>query len=473
MSTNARENVRKMASMASASAEVGPVMARVSSYIAAAARTDLPEEVVERAKLHLLDTVAAIISGTRLLPGIRAVNYARAQGGKAEAVVIGSDFSTNAMFAALANGMSAHADETDDSHRVSRSHLGCAVVPAALAMAERNGASGAELIRAIVLGYDIGSRSTMALSVEAFYNGGHSTHSFAAAFGAAAAAGALARLDADQVRWLLSYASQQASGVNCWRRDREHIEKAFDFGGMAARNGVASATMVEAGFTGVDDVFSGPRNFFFAFGKEPDPSLLCADLGHRFELVNTNIKKWSVGSPIQAVLDSLEALYLHEGLRPPDIEAIHVRMSDKEADTVNDRDMPDICLQHLSALLLVDGALTFETSHDAIRMSDPAVRELRSRITLTADPELPRRKPVVCVRLADGRHLKHATEAVRGSAENPMSRAEVEAKALGLIEPTLGGPSAQALIDEIGRIDRSPSLDRFTRLVRVEEPDRR
>ena len=126
--------------------------------------------------------------------------------------------------------------ETDNSHRVSRSHLGCAVVPAALAMAERNGASGAELIRAIVLGYDIRQSGTMALSVEGILQRRPQQHTaLPRPFGAAAAAGALARLDADQVRWFASYASQQASGVNCWRRDREHIEKAFELRGMAAR----------------------------------------------------------------------------------------------------------------------------------------------------------------------------------------------------------------------------------------------
>src|SRR5204863_9581835 len=131
------------------------------------------------------------------------------------------------------------------------------------------------------------------------------THSFGPMFGAAAAAGALAGLRERQVRYLLSFTAQQASGISCWMRDTEHVEKAFDFGGMPARNGVAAATMVGHGFTGVEDVLAGERSFFVAYGRKPEPAKLVAGLGETFEVMNTNIKRWSVGSPIQAPLDAL------------------------------------------------------------------------------------------------------------------------------------------------------------------------
>ena len=223
-------------------------MDTLSAYIARALTTELPPEVIEKAKLHILDTIAAIISGSRLLPGIKAAEYARTQGGAPEALVLGSDLLTNVVTAALANGMAAHADETDDSHKASRSHPGCGVVPAALALAERNNIGGSALIKAVVLGYDVACRSTPALVTQALYDRGHATHSFAALFGSAATASALSGLNQTQVRWALSYAAQQASGLTCWRRDRDHIEKAFDFGGMPARNGVAAATMVAVRF---------------------------------------------------------------------------------------------------------------------------------------------------------------------------------------------------------------------------------
>jgi hypothetical protein len=117
--------------------------------MAGALARPLPGPVVEKAKQLVLDTLAAMVSGSRLTPGELAIAYVRAQGGTPEAGVAGSDVVTSAVNAAFANGMLAHADETDDVHRPSATHPGCAVVPAALAMAERGGASGEALLRAV------------------------------------------------------------------------------------------------------------------------------------------------------------------------------------------------------------------------------------------------------------------------------------------------------------------------------------
>jgi len=440
-------------SVPDAAPKISPVMRDLSAYISGALETPLPDDVAEKAKHHLLDTLASMISGSRLPPGKAVLAYARGLGGAEEATLAGSGVLTNAQTAALANGMLAHADETDDSHKESRSHLGCGVVPAALAMAEKNQAGGADLLNAVVLGYDVGARATMSLGVDPFYAAGHSTHTMAPLFGAAAAAGALARLSRQQTRWLISYAAQQASGVNCWQRDRDHIEKAFDFGGMAARNGVAAATMVEAGFTGVDDVFSGPRNFFDAFGFETRPEVMTGGLGARFEIMATNIKKWTVGSPIQAVLDSVQALAQEHGLGADDIQAIRVRMSGNESHVVDNREMASINLQHLVAILVLDGDVTFAAAHDEARMDADDIKAVKSRIELFPDPDLPRRKPVIEITTIDGKTLEHATPAVRGTPDNPMTRDEVEAKALDLISPIIGDEKARTLIDQVRNIE--------------------
>src|SRR6185436_2621942 len=129
-----------------------------------------------------------------------------------------------------------------------------------------------------------------------------STHGIAGTFVATAAAGCAAGLNQQQMRWLLSYAAQQASGLASWQRDTEHVEKAFDFGGMPARNGVTSALLVQAGGTAVDDVLSGADNFLQAFAPMNDSAMLIDKLGERYEILRTNVKKWTVGAPIQAPL---------------------------------------------------------------------------------------------------------------------------------------------------------------------------
>src|SRR5213075_2451946 len=104
----------------------------------------------------------------------------------------------------------------------------------------------------------------------------------------AAGSALLLELKESQVRYVLSYTAKQASGISCWMRDEEHIEKAFDFGGMPARNGVSAAAMVAHGFTGVEDAFSGERSFFVAYGREPKPEMLVASLGEVYEIMTTN-----------------------------------------------------------------------------------------------------------------------------------------------------------------------------------------
>ena len=290
-------------------------------------------------------------------------------------------------------------------------------------------------------------------------------------FGAAAAAGALAGLREVQVRHLLSFTAQQASGISCWMRDGEHVEKAFDFGGMPARNGVAAATMVAHGFTGVDDVFAGERNFFVAYGRKPDPAVLTRGLGEIYEIMNTNIKRWSVGSPIQAPLDSLLDLIREHQIKAEDVESLVVRVAHQGANTVDNRAMPDICIQHMCAIMLIDGKVTFASSHDQKRMRDRKVLALRSRIELRGDDALsaamPSRQGIVEVSLSDGRKLSQHTKAVRGTAENPMTRAEVDEKSYDLMAPVLGKSRARKLCDAIWTLEKVRDLRVLRPLLRA------
>lgn len=445
-------------------------MPALAPYIAGALSRPLPPEVIEKAKYHLLDTLSSMVSGSRMLAGVRAIGYVEAQGPSApQATLAGTALRTTAVNAALANGMFAHGDETDDSHAASLTHPGCGVVPAVLAAAELYDRSGTDMLRAMVLGYDICCRLTLSLHSYAFRVAGHSTHTFGPNFGAAAAAGALAGVDASQARYLMSYAAQQASGIACWMRDKDHVEKAFDFGGMPARNGMTAAVMVANGFTGVEDVFSGERNFYDAYGEKPDRGALGRELGVRYEILGTSIKRWTVGSPIQAPLDALDSLVRRHGFDADAVRAIHVRIPHESLTIVNNREMPEICLQHLLATLVVDGRMGFDSAHDRPRMQDPAVLSVRSRITLQGDDQLslamPSRQGIVEVALASGETLREHTRAVRGTPDNPMTRQELNEKSEELLVPVLGAEQAARLIATVWEMEQVGSARAFARLL--------
>ena len=441
----------------------GPMMSTLSDYMSAAGSLALPSEAAVEAKHHLLDTLAAMISGAALAPGEAAQRYIRAYGAQGAATIAGTMLSASPVDAALANGVMAHADETDDSHNESRSHPGCAVVPAALAAGEAFGIDGARFLHAVTLGYDIGTRVVMAMGGAALsYESSLSTHSIAGTFGATAAAACAAGLEAQQMRWALDYAAQQSSGIRAWQRDSDHIEKAFVFAGMPARNGATAALVVRAGWNGVDDIFSGPDNFFAAYAPKAEPARLVDKLGERFAIAETDIKKWSVGSPIQGPLDAVAAIRQKHAFAAADVARVTVRLAPSVASVVDNRDIPDICLQHMVAVMLIDGTVSFRAAHDKPRMQDAAVLRERAKVALVRDDELakllPARVAVVEIALADGRHLAERVDAVRGTPRNPMSHGEIVDKARDLIVPVLGRETAASLIETVDAIEAVPDI---------------
>jgi len=452
-------------------AGVGRVMSVLSTYMSAARTRALPTEVIEQAKYHLLDSLAAVISGSELPPGQAAQRYIREHGSSGGAItVFGSALTAPPIDAALANGMMAHADETDDSHNESRSHPGCAVVPAALAVGEAYGIDGNLLLRAVTLGYDIGTRVVMAMGGAAFsYESSLATHSIAGTFGATAAAVCAAGLDARQIRWALGYAAQESSGITAWRRDTDHIEKAFVFAGMPARNGVTAALLVKSGWNGVDDIFSGPDNFFAAYAPKAQPDRLIEKLGERYEITQTDIKKWPVGSPIQAPLDAIEVIRSKRAFEADQVRKVTVRLAPSVANVVDNRDIPDICLQHMMAVMLVDKTVSFHAAHDKPRMQESAILKQRAKVNLVRDDELakllPVRETVVDVELQDGTKLSERVSAVRGTSRNPMTRDEVIAKARDLTAPVLGRDTSTRLIETILELEKVTEVRNLRRLL--------
>ena len=432
-----------------AAQEVSPVMEKLSTYMAEARNRALPDHVVQEAKHHILDTIAAMVSGAELPPGRMAIDFARAYGGEKIATVVASQILCGPIEAALANGQLAHSDETDDDFPTGGAHPGCAVVPAALAAGEQFGISGTHFVRAVTLGYDIAMRAMKTVGP-----GMRETHPLVGTMGATAAAGCAASLNAQQMRWLLDYAAQQAgAGIGSWRRDTDHIEKAFVFGGMGARNGVNAALVVHSGWTGVNDVLSGPNNFVESYNPKADPAGMIEQLGESYGVVQTTLKKWTTGGPIQAPLDALENLHKKKNFDADQVKQVVVRAATSAAYTVNNRDMPDICLQHLVAVMLIDKTVSFRAAHDKARMQDPSVLRARAKVQLVPDPELekliPVRVAIVEVTLTDETLLSERVEHVRGTPENPMTRDEVVAKARELMTPVLGAAACSALIERV------------------------
>lgn len=448
----------------------------LGAFVAGAADRLLPPAVTRKTKQHVLNALACMIAGTTLPPGRLAIEMVRGYGGALHASIPGTDLVTLGEIAAFANGMTARAGESDDVHARSRAHPGASIVPAALAMAEREGASGERLVRAVCAGYDVGCRIVPGLGLAHLEDRGFGPHAFGQLWGAAVAAGVVAGVSERQARYLLSYAAQQTGGLASWVHDEGHCENSFFMGGGPARDGYWAAAMVAAGFTANPDVLAGRYNFQDTFSDVADPHEFVDGLGERHEVMETSLKRWHVGAPIHASLEALLALCEQHGLTAEGVARITARVPARDGVIVAGRRAPNVNFQHVLAVALLDGGLSLAATRDVARLSDPRVQALAGRIEMVLDDELqklmPNRTAVVEVLTTDGRPLSHRTDAVLGTPAAPMTQEQVEEVARELIAPVLGDRRADRLITAVRDLDRVADVRSLCPLLRLTPADR-
>jgi 2-methylcitrate dehydratase PrpD len=200
----------------------------------------------------------------------------------------------------------------------------------------------------------------------------------------------------------------------------------------------------------VEDELSGQPNFLSIYAPNADREALTRGLGRDYEIMRGGIKYWPVGGPVQAPLHVLRDLMREHKFKADDVEKLVVRMPDKELAIVNNRDMPDISVQHLLAVMLIDGNVTFASAHDYSRVRDARVLKLRKRIEAVGDPALTdpdrRWRCAMKVTLKNGHTLAHQTMAAKGGVDSPLAREDEEEKALDLMAPKLGTQRSRALV---------------------------
>jgi 2-methylcitrate dehydratase PrpD len=434
----------------------------VASFAAGVQRTGLPSEVSRRTRIHLLDTLAAIVSGAALEAGIAGQRYAQSVGGRKDASILGARLKAPLVEAALANGMAAHADESDDSLETSQTHPGCGVVPAAVVVAEFAQSSGRELVNAVALGYETTIRFASAIGQGmTFKQSSMSSHAYGPLFGAGYSAGSLMGFDETGFRALVNYLAQEASGLTTWRLDERHTLKSYVFAGMPASNGVKAAALVRSGFTGGGDVLDrADRNMLDAISPLPDADVLVAGLGETWRLLETDIKKYPVGFPIASPLAALERLIAGHALAAAEIERVRVLYEEDWYKVVGDRTkLPDVNLRHCLAVTMIDGRLTFEASHDPERMRAADVQAAGRKIELLGPPPGQDRFAATIEVDARGTTLRATQDRnVRGRYENPMTDGEVRDKARELMEPVIGSSRTEQAIDLVDRLESLGSV---------------
>lgn len=330
----------------------------LSRFIASSQSSMIPEEMLELGKRHILDTLASLIVSANLKPARLARNFAIAHGGSGtDATLLTTDRKTTLLDAIFANAMTAHAAEINDFCPSAFVQPGPPILSVLLAFGEMHHSSGDTILRALVTGYEIACRFPKALGINNLRDGGLSNHGMAPVFGSAAAAASLLGMPEGKIPDVLAYCVQQASGSFNWMRDEEHIEKAFLFAGMPARNGATAALLVHHGFTGNADALDGSPGWLQStmyLGAESDMNrnLLIDGLGEDWQMPLVAYKRFPVGGPTQPTVEAMLALV--KQFNPDDMERIDIRMPGKPHIFAAAR-MPALNLPYLCSVILEDG----------------------------------------------------------------------------------------------------------------------
>ncbi len=454
-----------------------PVGERLARYVSGALDAWPCQAHRQLAKLHILDTLAAVVACRDLEPAVLARNYALSLsgggGGPNAATILGTHARASIVDAVFASAMTGHGAEINDFIPSAFVQPGPAVLSAALGIAETRGASGADLLRAVMAGYELAGRMPKALGVENLRRAGIANHGLGPLFGAATAAAILLRLPADRISDVFTFCAQQASGSWQWLLDVEHIEKAFVFAGMGARDGLHAALMVAAGFRGVRDALDHPggwmRSAMFS-GGDANRGYLVDDLDERSELPLTAFKRYPVGGPTQPAVEAL--LDLSPQIAGHAVQSVFIEMPGRWQ-AFRDAAMPALNLRYLAAIILIDGRLDFVSAQSLTRMAqDETVQSLMAKIEIAHDPAQeaapgsPRTESArVRITLEDGREFSRFVPHVLGFPSHPMDAADVESKAFNLMVEHLGPERAQALIAAVRGIETLPDCKPLIELI--------
>ncbi|HZN22956.1 MAG TPA: MmgE/PrpD family protein [Burkholderiales bacterium] len=435
---------------------------------------DVPREAVERIKLSILDSIACCVFGATLPWTKKVATLALCEKAAPVASLMGMGEKTSPALAALVNGTAGHAFELDDIHKESIVHAGSIATPVAFAFAEQQGdMSGAELITAMVAGYEIGHRVGSAATMSLFFRGFHPQGTSGTFVAAATAARAL-RLDASHFQHALGMAGSQAGGLMAAQEGA--MVKRFH-SGRAAQSGVYSALLAADGFTGITDVLEAPYGGYLStYSDKPDGPRLTAGLGSTWETLSVGYKPHASVTSIHTALDGLAAIMREEKLTAADIVKVETGLSpmthvhcawEYKAQGVTAAQMN---LYYGMAVIALDG-MAFTEQYREERLRDPRVFEFVARVSAYVDPEIEgmgaafRHAARVKVTTRDGRTAEKLILHRRGSPEDPLKPADIEYKYHHVLRSCIPKERSARILSLVKGLEKAPSTRELIELV--------
>jgi len=432
--------------------EISGVTRAFCARMASVQFTDLPKKAIDEGKRGVLDWLGCALAGSRHPTLDRLMAVLQEVGGKPQATIFGRGLRLGFLDAPIANGQAGHLLDYDDTHMGGTLlHTSSPTLAALFAMAERRSVSGAEFLLAYAVGFEAGVRTGQ--SAPGHHKGGWHLTGTLGSIAAGVAAGKLISLDSERLAHAMAIAATQSAGM---QQNRGTMCKSFH-AGKAASSGVLAALLAERGFDGSPEIIEGKRGYCRIYSDVAAPNALIDQLGTRWEITRNGHKPYACGVVQHPVIDAVIAIRSQANIDRARIEAIELRVNPLVV-SVTGVEEPATGLHskfsvyHSAAVALIDGAAGIAQYTDE-RASDPAVIALRRKVKATIDESLGNDQAEAVVVVDGVRHrafIEHAT----GTADNPMSKAALEAKFMANAEPVIGRDRAQQVRDLVQGLDR-------------------
>ncbi len=462
---------------------VAPVTRLLAEVLASTRYEDLPADALEHTRRSITDWLGSALSGAIEKPARLAQKVAAGFGGSSEATMFGAG-RASAPAAAFANGVASHILELDDIHRGSTVHAAAPIIPAALAVAEREHVDGRAFVAAVAIGYEAAFRIGEAVN-PGHYFFFHPTGTVAT-FGAAAAAGSLLKLSAREMVDALGSAGTQAAAL--WEFNADGAMSKHLHPGKAALNGVLAADLARAGFTGAARILEGERGFFKAMTHRGpglsappayDETRVTDGLGSRWKIGENGYKLYSCCAHTHTAVDVALEIRARQRWSPQDVAAM---VSGVDVETygpgfeivkeMNPRTpyQAKFSLAYCVAAALVEGRLGLDQfaaerfGPEGVR--DPAIADLVRRTRVTAADDLTKKYPAawparLTLKLKNGALERGAGEYPKGNAENPVSTEELEQKFSALVGSRFGDDMARSELAALHSMERCGDMARL------------
>ena len=449
----------------------GEYTRELARYAAEFSYDRVPGEVRDFARGIVLDTIGAIVAASSGRYGLRGTlgSFITGSGGTPEATLVGLSQKSSIVNAALYNGTLGYYCDIEAHHPGAIMHGPAIVVPAALAAAEARGASGQDVLAAVVLGVDVACRVSYAIDPNALYARAFHPTAVCGAFGAAAAVGRIIGLDAERMANAFGLTANQASGLLAWASD--HTEQSRPFNpGLAARNGMTAALLAEAGMGAPQHVLDPAEkyNVFRAWSTDPRPEELLDRLYERFFLMELAVKLYACCAFLHPALDGVLALLEEGAVAVEDVDAITLRFSHSGRSMID----PNELKSHRAPYILPIGLYNRKVVLDDILFEprDTRIQALSERTRVVGDDDLERFYPdrypsIVELATRDGRVASRRVDWPKGYPQNPVSAAELERKFRDLAATAVDAATADQIVNAVANLEQADRVDELLGLI--------